>query len=81
MENQNTNNDVISTGNWFITILITAIPIIGLIMLFVWGFSDATNPNKKNWARAALIWLVIAIALNIVMFTGMMGLASMSGRF
>ncbi len=79
MENQNSNNDVISTGNWFVTLLITAIPLIGIIMLFVWGFSDGTNPNKKNWARAALIWVAIVIVINIVMFAGMMG--SMNGGY
>lgn len=79
MENQSTNNDVISTGSWFVTILITAIPLIGIIMLFVWGFSDATNPNKKNWARAALIWVAIAIVINILMFIGMVG--SMNGGY
>ncbi|MDR9399209.1 hypothetical protein [Salibacter sp.] len=37
-------------------------------MLFVWGFGGNTNPNKANWAKAALIWLAIAIVLNIIGF-------------
>lgn len=82
MENQSNNNDVISTGNWFVTLLITAIPLIGIIMLFVWGFSDGTNPNKRNWARAALIWVAIVIVINIFMFFGMLGMAgSMNGGY
>ena len=45
------NNEVLSVKDWAITIFITGLPLIGLIMLFVWAFSDATNINKKNWAK------------------------------
>jgi uncharacterized membrane protein YdbT with pleckstrin-like domain len=63
---ENTNH--VSTKDWVITILIAAIPIINIIMLFVWGFGGNTNPSKANWAKAALIWLAIAIVLNIIGF-------------
>lgn len=55
--------DVVTTGDWFVTLLIVAIPIIGFIMLFVWAFSGGTNPSKANWAKAALIWLLVIIAI------------------
>ena len=58
----------VSIGEWMITILITAIPLIGLIMLFVWAFGDTANPSKKNWAIATLIWYAIAIVLMIIFF-------------
>jgi len=56
----------VSVGEWMITILITALPLIGLIMLFVWAFGDGSNPSKKNWATATLIWYAIAIVLFII---------------
>jgi hypothetical protein len=37
-------------------------------MLFVWAFGDGTNPSKKNWAIATLIWFAIAIVLAILFF-------------
>lgn len=58
----------VSIGEWMITLLITALPIIGLIMLFVWAFGDGTNLSKKNWAIAMLIWYAIAIVLVILFF-------------
>ena len=67
------DNRVITTGEWFLTLLITAIPLVGIIMLFVWAFSGGTNPNKSNWAKAQLIWMVLAIvlvAILIVVFYG-----------
>ncbi len=63
-----------SVGEWFIAILITAIPLVGLIMLLVWAFSPDTNINKANWAKATLIWMVIGIILASFIF-GVIGLA------
>ena len=67
-QNQNQSTPVVTIGDWFVTILITAIPLVGLIMLFVWAFSGGTNLNKANWAKAALIWAAIAIVLYIIIF-------------
>jgi len=58
----------VSIGEWVVTILIASLPIIGLIMLFVWAFGDGANPSKKNWAIATLIWFAIAIVLAILFF-------------
>jgi hypothetical protein len=68
------NKPVLSVGDWFVTILITAIPLVGLIMLFVWAFGSGTNPNKANWAKAQLIWMLIAIVISIFIF-GVLGLS------
>lgn len=67
MENQNYGNtQPLSTKDWLITLIITALPVIGFIMLFVWAFSDGTNINKANWAKAALLLMAIMIALSIL---------------
>jgi hypothetical protein len=58
----------VSVGEWIVTILITAIPLVGLIMLFVWAFGDSSLPSKKNWAIATLIWYAIMIVLVIIFF-------------
>lgn len=59
---------VMSVKDWIITILVAALPLIGFIMLFVWAFGSGTNPNKANWAKAALIWFVIVIVLYLLIF-------------
>jgi hypothetical protein len=66
MENQ--NNQIVKTGDWVLTLFICAIPLIGLIMLFVWAFSGGTNPSKANWAKACLIWLAIGFFLTVIIF-------------
>lgn len=78
MENQ-TNQNVVKTSDWVLTLFIAAIPLVGLIMLFVWGFGSSTNPNKANWAKALLIWyaillviyLFIALVFGVAMFGSM----------
>ncbi len=62
------NAEVMSVKEWFITTLILAIPMVGLIMLFVWGFGAGHNPNKANWAKAMLLWYAVLVALTIFIF-------------
>lgn len=60
--------------DWLLTMFITAIPLVGLIMLFVWAFGSGNNLNKANYAKAALIWLAIIFVLYIVIFMLFIGL-------
>ena len=53
-------------GEWLITFIITYIPIVGFIMLFVWAFGGDVHPSKKTWAQATLIIFAIAIVLGII---------------
>lgn len=72
----NSNYKPMTIGDWLITFIIQAIPIVGIIMMFVWAFSDSTHPSKKTWAQAALIMMVIAIVLIIIFFAAMWSLIS-----
>ena len=64
----------ISIGEWVITIIIIAIPIVGFIMLFVWGFGSNTQPSKANWAKAALIMIGISIVLSFLFLGSLLGI-------
>jgi len=62
------NAPVVRVGDWVITILLLAIPIVNLVMLLVWSFGGGANPNKANFAKASLIWMVIGIVLTIMFY-------------
>ena len=67
------DDSVMSMGSWFVTILISAIPIVGIVMIFIWAFGSTGNANRRNYARAVLIWALIGIVLGIlfsVVFAG-----------
>ncbi len=57
----------VTFGNWMLTLFLAFIPIVNIIMLLVWAFSSSTPASKSNWAKAMLVWMVIAIGLSIVM--------------
>src|SRR5258706_218904 len=65
MENQ-TQATVMTVKDWMITLLISFIPLVGIIMIFVWAFGSGENPNKSNWAKATLIWIGILIVVYII---------------
>jgi uncharacterized membrane protein YqjE len=67
---------VMSFGDWMITILITAIPIVNIIMIIIWAVSSTDNPNRVNWARATLAWFAIIIGLYILFFVFFFGVFS-----
>jgi len=60
------NYKPMTIGDWLITFIIQAIPLIGFIMLFVWAFGDGTHPSKKTWAQALLIFALIMFVLVII---------------
>jgi hypothetical protein len=66
-----------SVGDWIITMIITAIPLIGFIMLFVWAFGDSSKPSRKTFAIAALILFAAMIVLSIL-FSIIFGVGIMS---
>ena len=43
------NNGIVTMGEWVVTILLCGIPLVNLIMLFVWAFGSNTKISKKNF--------------------------------
>ncbi|PKP03588.1 MAG: hypothetical protein CVU14_01705 [Bacteroidetes bacterium HGW-Bacteroidetes-9] len=82
---ENNSTLVVSVSDWLITLLVSVIPVVNIIMFFVWAFRRKTNPNKANLAKAILIWLAISIiiwAIIIVVFgTALMGFMGTSPDF
>lgn len=55
-----------SVGEWLITMLILVIPIVNIVMLFIWGFGN--SDPRRNYARASLIWMAIWIVLMFIFY-------------
>ncbi len=68
----------LTMGQFLLQDLICLIPIANIVMLIIWSFSDDANTNRKNWARARLIWLGIGIALSIVVLIFVIAVMSMN---
>lgn len=61
----------LTTGEWLLTILICAIPMVGIVMMFVWAFGDG-NIGRRNFFRAQLIILAIMLCLGLLVLVGML---------
>lgn len=74
MENNNYNyfkpkrDEVVSIKEWVITMLIMSIPIVNLVMIFVWAFGSGTKTSKANYFKATLIMFIIGIFILILLY-------------
>lgn len=57
---------VVSVGDWMLTLFIMIIPIINIIMLFVWAFGGGPKISKVKWAKAVLLWFLIKIVIIVI---------------
>lgn len=74
--NQSVQKSPLTVGAWVITLLILAVPLLNIIMLFVWAFGG-NKDERENFAKAALIWMLIGIILSIA-FVSCVGCATIT---
>ncbi len=59
----------VSMGEWLVTLLlITFVPCVNIILMFVWAFSKKEKKSKSNYFKAQLIISGIMIAFYIIIF-------------
>jgi hypothetical protein len=63
--NDNDRNYV-SVGGWMLMMLVTAIPVVGKIMIIVWAFAG-DNESRKNYFRAILAFFLLFIGLFVLL--------------
>lgn len=64
-------DDVVTTKEWIITMLILLIPVVNIVMTFIWAFGSNTKPSKANYFKASIIfWLIGIVLFLILMFSG-----------
>ncbi len=80
MEQQNTPK-IMSVKDWVVTILLTCIPLVGIVLLFVWAFGNDGNKIRQNWAKGNLIVAAIVLVLYLliaVLFFGAFAAAAVT---
>ncbi|HCS73446.1 MAG TPA: hypothetical protein DIW17_06185 [Clostridiales bacterium] len=61
------SNETLGVFGYILTMLGLSIPIVGIILVFVWAFGANTNLARKNFSRAVLILGVIGIVFAIAL--------------
>ena len=63
----------VSIGDWILTFIILLLPVVNIVMMFVWAFSSNTPKSKSNFFKAYLIvvgvMLLLAIIATVVLFS------------
>ncbi len=63
---QPSTSQTVSVTDWIVVFVLQMIPFVGLVMLFVWAFGSNAAPSKANFAKAALILILISMILAAV---------------
>ena len=63
-----------SIWQFLLMFIILAVPILNIVMLFVWAFGSKANLNKKNLSRAYMIIFVVMIILWIAVGASIMSI-------
>jgi len=58
----NYDESPMTTGAWFLTLLVLAIPLVNVIMYIVWA-CGAGNRSRVTFCRATILWALIGLAL------------------
>ncbi len=67
MANQVQKNEPVTIKEWIIVFIITAIPLVNIVMLFVWAFGGNANKSIESWAKASLLMFLFTIVLVVIM--------------
>ena len=69
MENWENEAKTVSVGEWFVTLIIATIPLIGFIAVMIWAFGNGAAKSKRNWAQATFIIYVLGIFFSVFFWT------------
>ena len=67
------DENVVSFGEWMLTIFLMWIPLVNFILLIVWAFGSNTKPSKANWAKATLFLMILGVILYFLVFASIIG--------
>ncbi|MED1785783.1 hypothetical protein P4V43_28615 [Brevibacillus fortis] len=63
------NEKVMTMKDWIMVSLFMMIPIANIVLLFIWAFGSDGNLNRKNFAKASLLFMAILLGLYFVFGT------------
>ncbi|WP_313528842.1 hypothetical protein [Anaerotignum sp.] len=70
----------LSLGDYLLIGLILMIPVVNIIVLLIWALDKHSNLNRRNLAKAGLIYLGVCIGLTIVFGIGMFRAVTLDQR-
>lgn len=66
-------NEPMTLKDWILTFLLLLIPIVNIVLPFVWAFSANVNKSKKTFFQAYLIFMLIGIVILLISIVFLIG--------
>ncbi|AGC69222.1 hypothetical protein Cst_c22620 [Thermoclostridium stercorarium subsp. stercorarium DSM 8532] len=60
------NLKTLSVGEWMLVIFAMIIPVVNIVFMAKWAFSSEGNIHRRNFSRAAMLWLIIILIACVV---------------
>lgn len=73
------NEEVVSVKEWLGTMALLLIPIVNLVLMFVWAFSTDVKKSKSNFFKANLIFTAIILGIYFIILILFLILAAAMG--
>lgn len=67
MNDNTASKEIVSLGDWVLTLLLTGIPGLNVIMLIYWSLNKNIKISKQNFARASLLLIFLVIIFYFLM--------------
>jgi hypothetical protein len=67
------NNKSMTVKDWIVMMFLLSIPIVNIVLLFVWAFGENTNATRKNFSQGFLAFNAIIIGLLVAILIGLNG--------
>lgn len=71
------SGEVVTKGEWFVTLLLLAIPIVNIVVLILWLVSKKTKESKRNY----LVMQVLMWVISLLVTLGIAVLLVLSGAY
>ena len=69
------STEPLTVGNYLLMLLVMVIPGINLIFLFMWAFGEKENINRRNFSKAALLYILTTTVITILCVIGFVFMA------
>jgi len=66
VSNLSKSSETISVGDWIVTFIVLAIPLVNIGAILYWAFSGSANPSKRTYAQASLIMFAVAVVFYLL---------------